>query len=192
MKVNPVYISIDIETNGPIPGDYSMLSLGAVAYNEEGKKLSSFFANLVPLHAEKAVDQKKLGHPETMAWWADYPHQYAAATRNQEDPREVMKKFQSWIINFGMVPVAVCYPSWDYMFIHWYFIHFLNQNPLGLSCLDLKTYIMKVLNTPFRKTVKKNMPKEWFDQNAKHTHIAVEDAEEQGNLFFKAMNAGNK
>lgn len=32
--MNEVYISTDIETDGPIPGKYSMLSLGSAAYKD--------------------------------------------------------------------------------------------------------------------------------------------------------------
>jgi len=38
------YISVDIEADGPIPGDYSMISFGAVIVNENLDK--SFYGKL--------------------------------------------------------------------------------------------------------------------------------------------------
>ena len=59
------------------------------------------------------------------------------------------------------------------------------------DALDLKTYAMAALNTKFVETVKSNMPQEWL--NSAHSHIALTDAIEQGELFFairKAIRGG--
>ncbi len=61
-----IYVSTDVETDGPIPGPHSMLSLGSAAYSADGKLLSTFTANLETLPGAE-------GHPETMAWWATQP-----------------------------------------------------------------------------------------------------------------------
>lgn len=45
---------------------------------------------------------------------------------------------------------------------------------------------MAVLKSAFRETVKRNMLKEWFD-SFKHTHVAVDDAIEQGTLFCNML-----
>ena len=47
--------------------------------------------------------------------------------------------------------------------------------------------VIKRLN--FR--LKRNMPKDWFG-DSKHSHIALEDAIEQGHLFFKILNLLNR
>jgi len=43
-----------------------------------------------------------------------------------------------------------------------------------------------MLKTPFRDTVKNNMPKHWFDEFP-HTHVALDDAIEQGALFCNML-----
>ena len=48
---------------------------------------------------------------------------------------------------------------------------------------------MAAMKTPFRETVKSEMPKEWFNPSKPHTHYAIEDAAEQGNLFFRIREA---
>ncbi len=44
-----IYVSTDIETDGPIPGPNSMLSFGSAAFTAEGRLLSTFEANLEAL-----------------------------------------------------------------------------------------------------------------------------------------------
>lgn len=39
-------------------------------------------------------------------------------------------------------------------------------------------------STSYRGASKKNMPKHWMPPTAPHTHVAIEDAREQGRLFF--------
>ena len=41
------YVVCDIEADGPIPGPHSMLSLGAVAVNKNGKQLGAFEINFL-------------------------------------------------------------------------------------------------------------------------------------------------
>ena len=57
-----IYVSTDVETDGPIPGPNSMLSFGSAAYTPDKKLIATFEANLHTLPGAS-------GHPETMAWW---------------------------------------------------------------------------------------------------------------------------
>ena len=43
-----------------------------------------------------------------------------------------------------------------------------------------------MLGKPYRQCVKKNMPKRWFPAT-KHTHVAVDDATEQGEMFMNIL-----
>ena len=65
-------------------------------------------------------------------------------------------------------------------------MYFTGGSPFSFSALDVKTYAMAVLKTPYRGTAKKIMPKQWFDQ-LPHTHIALDDAIEQGALFCNLL-----
>jgi len=181
-----IYVSTDIETDGPIPGDNSMMSFGSAAYNDAGLLLSDFTRNLLPL-------QGATPNKDTMEWWATDPDAYRAATTNQIEPRQAMKEYHAWLNKLGAGKlVFVGYPaSFDFMFIYWYFLHFEGYCPFGLSALDMKTYASAILKQPFRKCTKKSMPKEWFNIKRKHTHIALDDAHEQGELFLKMLKANN-
>lgn len=173
-----IYISVDIETDGPIPGDYSMLSLGAVAFDENGKEIDSFEANLKVLVG--AMQDK-----DTMEWWKTQPEAWEYCQINKKLPQIVMIEFREWVMNLEGKPVFVAYPAgFDWTFVYWYLIHFCGHSPFGFQALDLKSYVMAKLNKNFRETSKRNMPKEWFT-NILHSHKAIEDAREQGLLFFQ-------
>lgn len=174
-----IYISVDIEADGPIPGPHSMLSLGAAAYTERKELLGTFSVNLETLPGASA-------HLETAKWWITQPEAWAACRENQEDPGTAIRRFAGWVNAFraqGYAPVCVGYPAtFDFMFVYWYLIRFNGSSPFGFSALDIKSYAMGILRKRFRETTKKNMPKKWFDP-LPHTHVAVDDAIEQGALF---------
>lgn len=70
--------------------------------------------------------------------------------------------------------------------MHWYCIRFTGGSPFSFSALDIKTYVMAVLKCDFHKSTKKNMPNRWFSKS-RHTHIAIDDAIEQGELFINIL-----
>ena len=41
-----IFVSTDVETDGPIPGPYSMLSIGAAAHTADKTLVSTFSASL--------------------------------------------------------------------------------------------------------------------------------------------------
>lgn len=179
-----VFVSIDVETDGPIPGPYSMLSLGAVAFTEDGTNLGEFSVNLELLEGASS-------DPDTMTWWSKQPKEIWEACRiNPKPPVEAMQQFVLWVNELAeehhKIPVCVAYPAgFDFMFVYWYLVRFLAKSPFSFSCLDIKTYAMAVLKTPFRQTTKRNMPKSWFKGLPPHEHIACSDAREQGLLFLR-------
>lgn len=176
--MKPIYVSIDIETDGPIPGTYSMLSLGAVAFDETGKEIESFWGNMWALDGATQ-------DPDTMKWWATQPEAWKAATDDPHNPKHVMEEFVWWAESLPGKPIAVAYPAgFDWTFVYWYLMNFARRSPFGFQCLDLKSYAAAVLGVPFREVSKRKMPKEWFAGLGQHNHVAVDDAREQGKLFF--------
>lgn len=73
-----------------------------------------------------------------------------------------------------------------FLFVYWYLIRFAGESPFSHSALDLKTYAMAILGTEYRKSTKRNMPRQWFDAHP-HTHVALDDAIEQGALFCNML-----
>ncbi|WP_434339544.1 hypothetical protein [Motilimonas cestriensis] len=175
-----IYVSTDIEADGPIPGPHSMLSFASAAYTADKQLVSTFSANLETLPNSEA-------HPDTQAWWDKNPEAWQACRQNCQQPEQAMKDYVSWLKQLPGKPVFVGYPAaYDFMFVYWYLIRFTGESPFSHSALDIKSYAMAVLKTEFRETAKRKMPKHWFDE-LPHTHVALDDAIEQGALFCNIL-----
>lgn len=179
--MSEIYISTDVETDGPIPGPNSMLSFGSAAYLANKKLIGTFSANLETLPGA-------VGDPKTMEWWKTQPIAWQKCRENLQNPEVAMKNYLKWVKELPGRPVFVAYPSaFDFMFVYWYLIKFTGESPFSHSALDIKTYAMAMLKKDYRDSVKRNMPKHWFDKDLKHTHTALDDAIEQGALFCNML-----
>ena len=173
------YVSTDVETDGPIPGPHSMLSFASVAFDDEGNEVGSFTRNLHTL--EGAV-----GHPDTMKWWATQEAAWNACRTELVAADEAMRAYVAWIDELAGRPVFVAYPAgFDFLFVYWYLMRFAGRSPFSHSALDIKTFAMAVLKCRYRDATKRHMPRAWFPA-VKHSHVALDDAREQG-LLFMAM-----
>ena len=178
--MDEIYISTDVETDGPIPGPNSMLSMGSAAYTPDKRLVSTFSANLELLEGA-APD------PKTAAWWATQPEAWAACRKDPEAPAAAMARYVAWIATLPGKPVFVAYPAgFDFLFVYWYLMRFVGESPFSHSALDMKTYAMAVLGKGYRQSTKRNMPKSWFDP-LPHSHVALDDAIEQGALFCNML-----
>ena len=179
-----IYFSTDVETDGPIPGPHSMLSFASAAYRPDKTVLGTFSANLETLPGAQ-------GHPKTMDWWRTQPAAWEACRKNLEAPEAAMRRYVTWVNGLGGRPVFVAYPAgFDFLFVYWYLMRFAGESPFSFSALDIKSYAMAVLKTSYRDATKKNFPKSWFDPSP-HTHVALDDAIEQGALFCNMSAARN-
>jgi hypothetical protein len=177
-----VYVSTDIEADGPIPGPNSMLSFASAAFLADKTLVGTFAANLTTLPDAQ-------GDPKTMDWWRGQPEAWAACRTNTRDPAVVMPEYVAWLKALPGKPVFVGYPAaYDFLFVYWYLIRFAGESPFSHSALDIKSYAMAVLGTDYRESVKRNMPKAWFD-DLPHTHVALDDAKGQGALFCNMLAA---
>lgn len=175
-----IYVSTDVETDGPIPGPHSMLSFGSAAYTAEKELVSTFTVNLETLPGAAP-------HPETEAFWKANPEAWEACRASPEDPAVAMPRYVRWVKSLPGKPVFVGYPvAFDFLFVYWYLIRFAGESPFSHSALDMKTYAMVLLGKPYRESTKRNMPKRWFD-DLPHSHVALDDAIEQGALFCNML-----
>jgi hypothetical protein len=180
MKNSEIFVSTDIESNGPIPGDNSMLSLGAAAFTPDGQMISTFYATLETLPGSTA-------NIDTMNWWAENQAAYDETRKNTKPAAQAMQEYVAWVNSLPGKPVFVGYPAgFDFLYVYWYIIHFGLKSPFSFSALDIKTYAMAVMKSEYRQSTKRNMPKRWFPDDP-HTHIAVDDAIEQGKLFCNML-----
>jgi DNA polymerase III epsilon subunit-like protein len=178
-----VYISVDVEADGPVPGPYSMLSVGAaVAGWFDGTSFVAadparqvFYRELRPVGTE--VD------PEALAVSG---LDRDRLLREGADPAEAMAEFVAWVREVADAhrPVVVAYPAvFDWMFLYWYLVRFTGASPFGHSgCLDVKTMYAVKARVPFGQAVKGAMPAR-LRPTRQHTHHALDDAVEQAELF---------
>ncbi len=230
-KPTEIYVSTDIEADGPIPGPYSMLSFASAAYVVQADKfagsklgqrsearwpepqerykevpvakprmqsgegepqgggehktlLSTYSANLETLAGAGT-------HPKTMEWWQQFPDAWAACRRDVRPPETVMPEYLAWLAKLPGRPVFLGWPaSWDFMWVYWYIVRFTGERPFRENALDVRSYAMGMRKSEFRLTSRTYLPKRWFDANLSHTHVALDDALEQGALFCN-MHAEN-
>jgi len=178
--MSEIYVSTDVEADGPIPGPHSMLGFGSAAYLSDKTLVDTFAANLEELPGAH-------GHPDTMRWWAGQPEAWAAVRREPRPPAEVLPAYVAWVRGLPGKPVFVGYPAaYDFLFMYWYMMRFAGESPFSHAALDMKTYAMAILCVEYRSSSKRNMPRRWFGA-ARHTHVPLDDAIEQGALFCNML-----
>jgi hypothetical protein len=175
-----IYVSTDVEADGPIPGPHSMLAFASAAYRADGTLVATFTANLETLPGA-APDES------TMRWWESQPEAWRACRESPRAPEEALPAYCAWLDELPAKPVFVGYPaSYDFLFVYWYLIRFAGRSPFSHSALDIKTLAMACLGCGYRDATKRNMPQRWFDR-LPHTHRALDDAIEQGALFCNIL-----
>lgn len=165
---------VDIEADGPIPGDFSMIEIGIVKLTEELKET---------LHLQIK--------PITMNWdpkvLAVTGYEREDVERFQYDAYEAMSMLKNWISVTNKKETRPIYFSdniaFDWMFTHWYFIHFLNEDPFGWSGRNIND-IFKGLSKNMRRNHKKL-------RDTKHTHNPVDDAKGNAEALLKMVNQFN-
>ena len=180
IMLEEIYVSTDIEADGPIPGPNSMLSLGSAAFRADGTMVDTFYRNLETLPGASP-------DPKTAEWWEGQPEAWAACRKGAVASEIAMREYRGWLEALEGKPVFVAYPvAYDFMFVYWYLIRFTGASPFLHSALDIKTLAMVALGKGYRESTKRNMPRRWFSDHP-HTHIALDDAIGQGHLFCNIL-----
>lgn len=164
-----MYVMVDIEADGPIPGDYSMISLGAIVVEPALDR--TFGARLRPISEEWI--------PEALA--------VSGHTREEtlrfNDPRAEMDRFRTWVNGLGAQPIFISDNNgFDWMFVCWYFHHFIGKNPFGFSSQNLGS-LYKGLVKDVRRSFK-------HLRVTKHTHDPLDDARGNAEALLKMREQG--
>jgi hypothetical protein len=176
-----IYISTDIEADGPIPGPHSMLTLASAVYRADKTLVSTYSANLALLPGAAP-------HPQTSVWWQQFPEAWAACRRDVRSPEQVMPEYLGWLKSLQGKPVFVGWPAaWDFMWVYWYLVRFTGERPFKENALDIRSYAMGMRKSEFRQTARSYLPRRWYDEGLPHTHVALDDAREQGALFCNML-----
>ncbi len=165
------YISVDAETSGPNPSQYSLLSIGACVVFEPQ---ITFYVEIQP--------QNNNAVPEAMAVSGLSLEELAARGL---PPAEAMARFEGWVLEAVPAdhrPVFVAFNApFDWMFVNDYFHRFLGRNPFGHAALDLKSFYMALWGTCWSETSMRHVASRYV-QGRTLTHHALQDALDQAEL----------
>lgn len=167
-----IFVSVDVETAGPIPGEYSLLSIGACDVDNETR---TFSCELKPISrnadpAALAVTGLSLDVLE----------------RNGLTPEEAMQRFDVWATGLAPAGESLIFVDFnapfDWSFVNYYFHRFRGRNPFGFTALDTKAYYMGVTGCDWAETRSSRMAKS-LKPSRTSDHKALGDALYQAELF---------
>lgn len=172
-------ISVDVETSGPVPGEYSMLSLGAwmLGSNHE------FYVELQPINDNTV--------PEALAVTG---FSLDELRESGKTPEIAMSEFAAWISQHAtdQKPILAGFNvGFDWSFVNWYFHKFLGANPLGFTSIDIKSFYMGLTGCSWSETKSSKIPDQ-FQPITKATHNALDDAKAQGEMLAAMIRASTQ
>jgi ribonuclease T len=170
------YVSVDVETAGPNPSQYSLLSIGACLVCEPQR---TFYVELQPVN-DHAI-------PQALAVSGLSLEQLA---QRGLPPAEAMARFEAWLgaeVPADQQPILVAFNApFDWMFVNDYFHRFLERNPFGYTALDLKALYMGLTGVDWPETKMRYVAARYLS-GRQLTHHALRDAQDQAELFRKML-----
>ena len=176
MIQSEIHFSVDIETAGPTPANYALLSIGACLAADLNK---TFYCELQPdrsvedpeamrIHGLSLERLKTIGCP----------------------PKEAIRAFADWIeeqsSDSGRPVFVALNAAFDWMFINDYFYRYLGRNPFGHFPLDIKALYMGLKRVAAAGRVKETIDRD-YPAARPLTHNALQDAIDQARLFNRIM-----
>lgn len=170
-KDRDILVSVDVETSGPIPGRYSLLTIGACTVDGD----DVFSCELKPLNGN--ADPKAM---EVVGLSLD------DLRHTGLPPLQAMSRFSSWLdglrLQIGSLVFVGLNAPFDWSFVNYYFHRFMRRNPFGHTALDIKAYYMGVTGCQWTEATSSAMSKTLRPCSAPD-HDALHDALFQAELF---------
>jgi len=172
IKEYKAYISVDVETAGPSPSQYSMLSIGACMVCDPR---CTFYVEMQPVNDNflpaalsiSGLSMEKLAE-------------------NGLAPAEAMARFEVWAkeqVPEMQRPIFVAFNApFDWMFVNDYFHRYIGQNPFGHSAIDIKAFFMGMAGVSWEESAMRHIVTR-YSNTRKLTHHALQDAVDQARLF---------
>lgn len=183
-NVADVYFSADVETDGPIPGPFSMLSFAlVVAGSFDGHRFirptgynQSLYLELRPISNRFEIEALRVNGLNRERLLIE-----------GRDPQVAMTIASQWVVEQSRPghPVLVAYPlSFDWSWLYWYFVKYSKfGSPFAHSrCFDLKTAYAVKAGVQISQAGRSRIPDQ-LRGTQQHTHNALDDAIEQAQLF---------
>jgi ribonuclease T len=173
---NEFFVSVDIETAGPNPSEYSLLAIGACTV---AKPQKTFYVELKPVNMNyqpEALESCNLSLEKLAA--------------EGVEPAESLHRFEIWVEEItphGAKPIFVGFNApFDWMFVNDYFHRFLKKNPFGHTTLDIKSYYMGLTKGSWKETTMRYVGARYLNQQTL-IHHALSDAVDQAEIFRKML-----
>jgi DNA polymerase III epsilon subunit-like protein len=170
------YISVDVETAGPNPSTYSMLSIGACDVFDTQK---TFYVEIKPINENKIDSALAISGLD----WQDL-------IDSGLPPAEAMSNFANWVNGISQnssIPIFVAFNApFDWMFVNDYFQRYLGHNPFGYTALDVKALYMGLHKVSWEKTSMQYVSNRYLDAQSL-SHHALQDALDQAKIFRKML-----
>lgn len=173
-----LYVAVDVEADGPIPGPYSMLSLGMAAV---GRDDLTFYTELMPISDQFVPEALKVCGLDRDRLRREAP--------SAEDAMQAAADWVEALRPHGR-PVFLAAPAvWDGMFVHWYFMRFIGHNPFGTTGagVDLRSFWMGATGAEWTDTHKTQIKEKLGVKGFPHTHNALDDARELAATFAAVL-----
>lgn len=192
MPADPIYVVTDIEADGMVVGENSMLAFASVAIGADAAEHGSFEAVLQPL-------PDRAPSADTMAWFATIPAAWAAATHDPQPPAQVMQRFVDWVRGLPGAPIFAAHPvafdgGWIGHYLHRFTDDRLIQHPnrpdrLFHETLCIRSLAAGRLRWPVTRCNYDSYPADWLGNHA-HTHRAIDDARGYACLLARLLAPG--
>lgn len=167
-----LYISVDVETAGPFPAHYALLSIGACLVSDPD---IHFYVELKPDRCDSLPEALEVSGLSL-----------ELLNKTGHAPADAMREFANWIQELTqgqMRPVFVALNApFDWMFVCDYFYRYLGFNPFGHSALDIKAFYMGSTGVDWSQTSFEQLAR-FLDQKTELVHNALQDAQDQAQLF---------
>lgn len=165
--------SCDIETSGSDPVNFSILSIGCVAF-EGNKVLGEFYVEMAPdtcKYEEEALTVNGIDFYEALTWKA---------------PAQAMREFAEWIDSLHSENERITFMSdnagFDWLFVATYFARYVGYNPFGWSPMSL-TWLFKGM-----KGVQASLPQyRKKHSSTTHDHNSLNDARSNHQAYVHLM-----
>lgn len=178
------YFSADVETDGPIPGPFSILSFALVfagsfgngCFKRAENYAQTFYRELRPISNNYEPEALRINGLDRVRLCDEGLPPESAMTDACRWVREVSGTSQ---------PVLVAYPlSFDWSWLYWYFIRFSTDgSPFAYSrCFDIKTALAVKARIPISLAGRSRIDPILRPRH-QHTHHAVDDAIAQAQIF---------
>jgi DNA polymerase III epsilon subunit-like protein len=164
------YYVVDVEADGPYPGDYSMVSIGIVKVTSDLN--TTFYREIKPI-SDKYVDGALKACKMTREQTENF----------SDDAEKAMTDCVKWINETNVDSRAFFISDnngFDWMFTNYYLHKFGKSNPFGHSSTNLNSLYKGLV-----RNMKQNMK---FLRSTKHTHNALDDAKGNAEALIKINN----